>query len=359
MTQLMITGAAGFIGSELRRQVHSKFQLICIDIKPPKETYPNEHWIQADITNPTEIKKIFQNLEAPTEIAGCIHLAWYYDFSNRSHPFYARFTDSLKYLIQEFSSCVPTDAAFVFASSMAAMKSTRPGQVQNEDWPVWSSWQYPASKVKAGEILRNVSISQPIIELVFAGVYSNDVELVPLFQTIDRIRTGNMQSWFFPGRTDRGLTYVHVEDVARSIQLSVQYRSEVLSRGESVCRLLIGEPTPVSNQLIFDHTCETFKRGKLPKAKIPPFFARLGATWFAFLSKNQFVQPWMIDFAEEHFEFNIQKAAKTIHWIPTRSLKNDLSQVLKRVKENPGPWLEKNKARPWKPWSVGSILPKS
>ena len=62
-------------------------------------------------------------------------------------------------------------------------------------------------------ILESCSLNRPVAELVLGGVYSDQGELVPLFQQIERLRRFS-SSVLFHNSLNRGLTYVHVDDVA-------------------------------------------------------------------------------------------------------------------------------------------------
>ncbi|MBM4251347.1 MAG: NAD(P)-dependent oxidoreductase [Deltaproteobacteria bacterium] len=340
---LMITGAAGFIGTALRQCLRVEYDLICIDLLPAPSLSSGEEWHQMDVTDVASVERLLRRLQKP--LSGLIHLAWYYDFSNLPHPRYQAAADSMATLVAAFGRYAASDAPFIFASSMAAMAPTVPGVKQTAASPRSAAWQYPASKVRGEKALRSVTITQPVVELVFAGVYSDACELVPLFQSIERIRRGNIQSWFFPGRTDRGLTYVHVDDVTRAIRsaLRASYPTPRL-----IQRLLVGEARPVTNQEIFDAASAAFGRVRVPILKVPPFLAWLGAQVIGLFSRSNFVKPWMIAFAEEHFEFDLAHTEAVIGWTPQKRLLDTLPTMLAMASGDTDMWLSRNERRPWR-----------
>lgn len=340
---IMITGAAGFVGTALRESLSLEYDLICVDLLPAPSMLPGEEWHQIDVTDNQAVDQLFRSLRLP--LSGLIHLAWYYDFSNLPHPRYQAAVDSVAVLVEAFGRNAKQNAPFIFASSMAAMASTVPGVKQTPESPRSEAWQYPASKVRAERALRTVAIAQPIVEFVLAGVYSDFCELVPLFQSIERIRRGNFQSWFFPGRTDRGLTYVHVADVARAMRCALHASYPT---SQAIHRLLVGEETPVTNQEIFSATCAAFRRRQVPILKVPPAFAKLGAHVTGLISDDNFVQPWMIAFAEEHFEFDLSRTMQIIGWTPTRQLLGTLPTMLSLASRDTSEWLMRNERRPWR-----------
>lgn len=340
---IMLTGAAGFIGTALRESLSLEYDLLCVDLLPAPRALNGEEWHQMDVTDIQAVNHLFRSLRKP--LSGLIHLAWYYDFSNLPHPRYQAAADSMAALVEAFGRNAKPDAPFIFASSMAAMAPTVPGVKQTPESPSSEAWQYPASKVRGERALRTVSIAQPLVEFVLAGVYSDFCELVPLFQSIERIRRGSIQSWFFPGRTDRGLTYVHVADVARAIRCALQAS---YPKSQSIHRLLVGEATPVTNQEIFSAACIAFRRRQVPILKVPPALAKLGAHVIGLFSRKNFVQPWMIGFAEEHFEFDLSCTEQVIGWAPTRRLLDTLPTMLSVASRDTPAWLMRNERRPWR-----------
>ena len=347
---IMITGAAGFIGTALRESLNSDYDLICVDLKPAPSDHSGQKWHQVDITDIKAVDQLFRSVQKP--LSGLIHLAWYYDFSNLPHPRYRAAVDSVAALAEAFGRSSMPHAPFVFTSSMAAMAPTTPGIKQTPESPRSEAWQYPASKVRGERALRTVSIAQPVVELVLAGVYSDYCELVPLYQSIERIRRGSIQSWFFPGRTDRGLTYVHVDDVTRAILCALLAN---YPKSQKIHRLLVGESTPVTNQEIFTAACSAFRRMQVPLLKVPPSLARLGARMIGLVSKANFIQPWMIEFAEEHFEFDLSLTEQIIGWTPMRHLLDTLPTMLNLATCDTAEWLKRNERRPWRRLDVPDL----
>lgn len=348
---IMITGAAGFIGTALRESLYLEYDLICIDLLPAPLLLAGERWYQIDATDTQALEELFRGLQKP--LSGLIHLAWYYDFSNLPHPRYQAAVDGVVALVEIFGRNAKLDAPFIFASSMAAMAPTTPGVKQTPESPRSEAWQYPASKVQGERALRTVAIAQPIVEFVLAGVYSDFCELVPLFQSIERIRLGNFQSWFFPGRTDRGLTYVHVADVVRAMYCAL---GASYPKSQVIHRLLVGEATAVTNQEIFSATCAAFHRRRVPILKVPPVLAKFGAHVTGLINQENFVQPWMIAFAEEHFEFDLSRTLQVIGWTPAKQLLDTLPTMLSLASRDTNEWLLRNERRPWRRMDIAPSL---
>ena len=340
---VVVTGATGFLGSRVRHQLAAKFDVLAVDLVRATDARASERWCVGDVTEPRFIERFFSAIERP--LSGLVHLAWSYDFSNRPHRRYDAAIDGMAPLVEAFSAAAHPDAPFVFASSMAAVAPTEPGKRLTPASPSSEAWQYPRSKARAERALRAKRIGQPRIELVLAGIYSDFCELVPLYQAIERIRGGSFQRWFFPGRTDRGLTYVHVDDAASAVVAALRARYQERDR---VHRFLVGEPEPVTNQTIFDATSKAFGRARVPKVRVPRWLAVFGAWVANVIGDGYFVQPWMIPFAEEHFAFDLSETETRLHWQSKVRLTEFLPTMLANARHSPEAWKQRNERRPWR-----------
>jgi hypothetical protein len=86
----------------------------------------------------------------------------------------------------------------------------------------------------------------------------------------------------------------------------------------------------------------------MPKIRVPQWLARWGAYCLAFLNKKAFYQPWLIEFATEHFHFEWEHTKLQLDWIPKHSLSTHLVGILKRAKSQPQQWRQLNERRPWR-----------
>jgi nucleoside-diphosphate-sugar epimerase len=71
MTTILVTGASGFVGTTFVEYFHKKHDLIAIDWKLPKETFPDVKYYEADILKHQDLKEIFLK-ENPNRV---VHLA--------------------------------------------------------------------------------------------------------------------------------------------------------------------------------------------------------------------------------------------------------------------------------------------
>ncbi len=351
MGTVWIVGSAGFIGRHLRRRLSEEPappSVLCID-RDGSDSALGEHeqLITAELGRPEDHEALFERL-AP-EAADCdavVFLAAYYDFSNRPSPAYASFHTGFEAFADWTFAHVSPDTPFVYASSMAALEPTEPGLPLGPDGPRSSSWAYPAAKRHCEGFLERHPSERTVLELVVAGVYSEDCELVPLFQSLELARAGGIESRFYPADPDRGLTYVHIEDTCAAFLSAMRTQHE---RG--VHRYLVGEPAPCTQREIMDTASRFFRGQPWRPVRVPRAAAALGARglsgWRRFRRRRSFYQPWMMRFAGEHYEMDLRATQVGLDWWPERSLAKTLPDMLARAASDPDRWLAVNRLRRW------------
>lgn len=345
---LLILGGSGFIGRAIQRRVLNEHDLIIADLQSGAPSRPQVQHHILDQGNPDDVAHLLSVLAQQAErLAGVVHLTAYYDFRNQSDDRYTRLEQTFPQLLHGLDALLPEGAPILHSSSMAAMAPTEPGTPLTAGSPRVGGWEYPRHKLAMERILESCALNRPVAELVLAGVYSDKAELVPLFQQIERLRQRLPDSLFYPGRTDRGLTYVHVDDAADAFAKAlVQLREQ-----PGVHRLLIGEPTAVTYRDIHEAASRAFHGYTLPLVWVPPWLARSGAATLGWLGDRigvrRFLRGWMVQYAGEHFEFDIAPTARSIGWQPDARLSERLADILQFARAEPEEWLTVNRARPW------------
>ncbi len=346
---VLILGGSGFIGRALQRRLHPAYGLFTADVQPndAADEYAAKHLL-VDQGSPEDVARLLRWIEphAP-RLEGVVHLTAYYDFRNQPDERYARLEQTFPQLLRELDALLPPGVPILHSSSMAAMGPTTPGVPLSADSPRIGSWAYPRHKLTMERIIESAGLDRPVAELVLAGVYSDRAELVPLFQQIERLRRRRAESVFFPGDVDRGLTYVHVDDVADAFSLAlVRLRDR-----PAIHRLLIGEASAVTYREIHDAASQAFHGSVFPLVWVPRWLARTGASVLGWVGDRvgvrRFLRGWMVQYAGEHFEFDLGPTAECIGWRPQTTLAERLSVILRFAKEEPEAWLAVNRARPW------------
>lgn len=337
----VVIGSSGFIGSALINTFAGRFALIGFDRMASRAPPPAAECVCIDLTSEHGVKGAFERVRIAygTRIASMIHLAAYYDLSGEPSPLYEQITvagtERLLQHLQEFQL-----EQFVFASTMLVHAPSEPGQRSDENSPIDPRWPYPFSKVETEALIRKRHGDIPVVLLRLAGVYDNKGHSAFLAQQVARIYERQLVSHLFPGDTDHGQAFVHLEDLADAVIRLVDKRKEL----PPVLPLLVGEPETLSydevqriaGRLLHD---EEWKTQQIPKA-----VAKTGA-WIEgmILQEEPFIKPWMVDFADDHYALDITQARTLLGWEPKRSLRETLPTIIAALKEDPAGWYQDNK----------------
>lgn len=338
---IVVSGSSGLIGTALVERLAQQFEVAALDIKLPAEgasSSGNVHFFKVDLGDAGAIRAFFD--AHPRPIQGFVNLAGYYDFSNQPSIHY----DRLKLGLFEIARCylqLKTELSrFIQASSMACLEPVANGSLIDASAQSVARWEYPRFKKESEDIMRAELANAAYVEMVIAGVYTDFCELVPLYHFLDCHLNFRLQRWFYPGDGNQGLTYIHLDELCTAFQK--QLLSEVRHR-----RLLLGESEATTYKQI---SCIADREAfgfRLPKIRVPKWLARWGAFFLAKLRKREFYQPWMIDFADEHYQFDLAATQEQLGWTPVRKLKDELPAMIRRATENPEKWRMLNSQRPW------------
>ena len=58
--------------------------------------------------------------------------------------------------------------------------------------------------------------------------------------------------------------------------------------------------------------------------------------------KNEFIQPWMITVADDHYDLDISRAKQVLNWSPRHALDKTLPMMINSLKHHPIAWYKKN-----------------
>lgn len=336
-----VLGGAGLIGTAICRcAARAHDAVFVVDLNSPPSDLVDEAWT-ADLGDPAVIDALVDDL-ASKGVYAVLFLAAYYDFENRPDPRYERVEVGLRQLVVRMKVRLPT-TPLVFASSMTSLASTEPGRRLTEESPRTGDWAYPAHKLRCEDILEKEGADLPTAELVLSGVYSDWCELVPLYRHIERVRSSPLLRNLYPGRADRGLTYVHVDDVAKAFFLT----AEALKTRSGVHRFLIGEARPVTYETIQQTASTVFFGRHSTLVRVPRRLARAGVQVLSRAGVEPFIKPWMVSYSGEHFEFDLSKTTTELGWAPRHDLSRELEAMCRRARDERREWSQRNEARPY------------
>ncbi|MBW3098162.1 NAD-dependent epimerase/dehydratase family protein [Pseudohoeflea coraliihabitans] len=353
---VIITGAAGNIGSRLSRKLARSHRVIGLDL--PAASEKRDDVIGCDITDPDSMARAAGELAhrlAGSAIASVIHLAAFFDFSGKDRPQYKAVnedgTRNLLRALQRFDV-----EQFVYSGTMLVHRPGRPGERITEETPLAPAWAYPQSKARTEEIIRQEAGDIPTVFLRLAGLYDDRTAVPTLSHQIARIYERNLKSHLFSGDRDAGQAFIHLEDMLDLFKRVVDRRGE-LAPGEVI---LAGEPDTLSYDALQQRIAELIHGDKSWSTLVVPApVAKLGAKLETKMEpvvpdafdqgEKPFIRPFMIDMASDHYALDISRAQDLLDWQPQKRIDSHLPTLIAALKDDPPGWYRANgiTAPPW------------
>lgn len=342
LPNVIVTGSSGLIGSAFIHRIGTRYREFGFDREGPPHPPPKtEHVVDCDVASDESVRKALGEVRrlGGGRIASIVHLAAYYDFAGEPSPLYekitVRGTERLLRGLRDFEV-----EQFIFSSTMLVHAPCEPGEQIDENWPLEPKWDYPKSKVETEQLVLAEHGAMPVVILRIAGVYDNDCHSLPIANQIARIYERRMISHVFPGDTERGQAFMHLDDLTAALERTIERRAQLPP--ETV--LLLGERETLSyeeSQLIIARLLhdEEWETRQIPKA-----VAKADA-WLqdAMPGEEPFIKPWMIDLADDHYALDTTRARELLDWESRRSLRVTLPAMIAKLKRDPKAWFEKNK----------------
>lgn len=338
---VIITGSSGFIGRALIKALASNFALVGFDRDVPPHPPSEAECVCIDLTSDDSVAAAFKRVRRAygERIASVVHLAAYFDLTGRPNPKYEQVTvggtERLLRALRDFDV-----EQFIFTSSMLAHRGRRPGETINEDWPLESNLPYRASKIAAERIVREARGSIPALLIRPAGLYDDMCRNAFIAHQIARIFERRAIAHVYPGNLETGQAYLHLEDMISAVAAAIDHRRSLPPE----TAVLLAEPETLSmdelqrliGRLIHDEEWQT--------RQIPKELAKAGA-WVEteVLEEQPFIQPWMVDIADDHYAVDITRARTLLEWGPSRSLRSALPAIIDKLKADPVGWYVANK----------------
>lgn len=333
----LVTGSSGLIGSAVINRLASRFTVIGFDRVGPPYPPPAADCIELDLTVDESIKQAFDRVREKygKRIDSVIHLAAYYSFSGEDSPMYemvtVRGTERLLRHLSEFQV-----GQFIFSSTMLVHKPCRLGEKINEASPLEAKWPYPQSKVDTENIIRKRHGDIPIVLARIAGVYDDYCHSIPISHQIQRVYENDFTSRVFPGNPNHGQSMIHLNDLVYALEQLVLRRDRLPKE----LTLLLGESEAMSYSQLQEAFCQLLHGNGCKVHRIPKVLAKAGAAIQAAMpgGEQQFIKPWMIDMADDHYALDISEADKHLGWKPKHKLRDSIASMIKALKADPIQW---------------------
>ncbi|MFZ5589993.1 MAG: heavy metal-binding domain-containing protein [Pseudomonadota bacterium] len=344
---ILVTGSNGRIGSAVVKRLTGRFSdVVGFDRNAPEPAAPGCMRIAVDITSDGSLGKALGILRAHhgNHIVSVVHLAAYYDFLGKPSPKYDQVTvEGTRRLLRALREGFEVEQ-FIFSSTMLVHKPGEPGEFINEDWPLGPTWAYPESKVHTETLIREEHDGIPAVILRLAGVYDDVCHSPPLAHQIQRLYERQMAGHLYSGATSHGQAYVHLEDVVDAIEQAIDRRAQLPPE----TAILIGEPETLSYDEL-QHTFTRLLHEKPAETRSIPggVLAKMGVWVQDHLpGPEQFIKPWMIDRANDHYALDIARARALLDWAPRRSLRETMPKMVAALEADPIGWYREHGLEP-------------
>ena len=342
---VLITGASGFIGRALIAALGDRYTLVGLDRAGPPDPPAPARTVDFDLGSEHGVDLALEKVRGDfgTEIAAVVHLAAYYDVSGDPNPLYDKIT------VQGTSRLIGALQAFkveqfIFASTMLVHRPTGdPNERIDEDAPVEPSWAYPESKVRTEQVLRENHGSIPVVLLRIAGVYDDLGHSPFIAEQIARIYEHRLVAHVYPGMLCAGQSFVHLEDLTDAVLRLIDRRARL----PQVLPLLVGEPEALGYAEVQNIIGKATHGESWKTVQVPKSLAWAGS-WLQteVLGDPEFIKPWMVEQANDHYVLNVSRAKKLLDWQPRHRLRDALPKMVAALKRDPVGWYRTNKLNP-------------
>lgn len=343
---VLVTGGSGLLGAQLIEALRDDHRVVSLDLDGDPHSPDDVEFICTDLTSDHSVDRAMARVHEQfgDEIASVVHLAAYYDFAGRDSPLYERVTvDGTRRLISSLERFEVEQ--FVFSSTMLVHEPTRPGDPIDEDDPISASWPYPASKVETEDVVDRTRAARSHVVVRLAGVYDEMGHSPPITNQVKRIEGRWLTSHFYPAPTDRGQSFVHLDDAVDALARIVRRRRQLPADFD----VLVGEPATVGYgemQDIIAHELHGVDEWRT--IRIPAPLAKVGA-WAREknpFGEDPFIRSWMVDRAGDHYELDIDAARGRLGWEPDHDIRSTLPAMIERLRDDRRGWYAENDLRP-------------
>ncbi len=341
---ILVTGCSGRIGFKVAERFSQKYQIVGFDVFLTGHL-PGVELIGVDMASEESLREGLKIVKEKfgNRIAAVIHLAAYYNFSGGGWGHYQRITvegtEKLLKGLQDFEV-----EQFIFSSTMLVHAPCQVGQKIDENWPVVPKWNYPKSKVLTEALIHKMCKNIPHVIMRIAGVYDDRCHSIPLSNQIQRIYENQLEGHVFAGDITHGASFIHMDDLVEALYLAVEKRKQI----PADVTLLIGEEQTLSYDALQREFSRFIHGTEWKTWSVPKPIAKIGAWCIQHLPfmKKSFIQPWMIDLADDHYELDVTKAKKMLGWKLKHNLKDTIPQWIEELKREPLAWYDENKLKP-------------
>ena len=347
---VVVTGAAGFLGSSITADLARSHSVVAVDRREPDASLlraaPGVQWTRLVIAEADKVAAAFQDVKRSYgRIDVVIHLAAFYHFGADAHPEYER--TNVRGTAHVLRAATDAGAArLIFASSVAAMEPAPPGQVLDETSPTSDYLPYAASKSTGERMVLAASSRLPAIVLRIGGVFSDWCELPPLHGLIKNWWGRSPLCRVIAGRGESGMPYVHRDDLVTLVRTCVEREAELAEHEVFIA----SQRGAVLHRELFPMVRDACGGAGAPLF-VSPGVARLGLSAkraLGVLTRHApFERPWMLRYIDRAWVVDTRMTCARLDWSCTPGLDvcGRLPRILEHLAREPQVWEHRNALR--------------
>jgi len=348
---IIVTGAAGFLGSALTVDLSKDNSIIAIDRRKPADSLldaaPQVEWHRLDISDKESLTDVFESTRRRYgRIDFVVHLAAFYHFDLDWHPEYER--TNVGGTANVVQLAIESDGPrLIFASSMVAMCPSPPGTMLDERSPTADVIPYGTSKAMSEKTIAEASDRLPSIVLRIGGVFSDWCELPPLCSLIKLWGVRAPLSRIIVGRGESGMPYLHRVDWVRLVRSCIERHRSI--KPHEV--FLASQHGAVSHMELF-LALRRMQGGRVKRPfHVSPAVARIAVqikTAFGRVTgKMPYERPWMLDYVDRPWVADTTGTRNRLGWDCSQGMqiRERLPVMQEHFKLNRPLWEQRNRMR--------------
>jgi len=311
---VVITGAAGFLGSAITKDLATDHSVVAIDRREPgqalRDATPGVDWHRLDIAEHESLRTALRAARRRLRrIDVLIHLAAYYHFDPDWREEYRRTNvDGTSHVVDV--AIENGVRRLIFASSMVAMRPAPEGAMLTERSPTAEILPYGKSKAIGERIVRRAAGRLPSITLRIGGVFSDWCELPPLYSLIEMWTGRSPLSRVVAGAGNSGIPYLHRDDLLQLVRRCIE-RHEDLASHEV---FLASQHGTVRHRELF----EIIRGGDVRPIFVSRSAARFGLALKMALGRvtgrMPLERPWMLEFVDRPWVADTTTTREKLGW---------------------------------------------
>ena len=327
--RVVITGAAGFLGTRLVRMLRDDYRIVAIDREPPGEIGlaedPQIQWHRIDLADGEAVRETFAQIRSQGGARALFHFAAYYDFTGEEHPEYQRTNIDAMRIVLENCHDLGLER-FIYASSVAACEYPAPGEAITETTPPNGPHVYAVSKRAGEKMLHEFADRVPSCIVRFAAMFSDWCEYPPLYFFLDTWLSDRWNARMLGGRGRSAIPFLHVRDATVFLRRVMERAADL-----EPCEVLNASTNgSITHQQLYDVATEHYFRKTRRPVHMPRILCGPGM-WGRdlmgrMLGNRPFERPWMAAHIDRQLTVDATHTHRRLDWQP-----HDRLDILRRI----------------------------